>query len=65
MRIDGRPVTSTHAEIKVGQTLTLMQNDHVRVIRVLSIPLRRGPSAEAAACYEDVIAPQPIDAGYR
>jgi ribosome-associated heat shock protein Hsp15 len=37
----------------------------IRAIRVLSIPVRRGPAPEAQACYADMTAPQPIDAGHR
>ncbi len=65
MRIDGKPVMSTHVEVKVGQTIALMKHNRFRAIRVLGIPARRGPAAEAQACYEDLIAPEPIDVGYR
>ena len=65
MRIDGRPVTSIHADIRIGQTITTVLGSHVRAIRVLKIPARRGPAPEAQACYEDMIAPEPIDAGGR
>ncbi len=65
MRIDGKPVTSTHVEVRVGQTITLMQHHHVRAIRILGIPARRGPAVEAQNCYEDLIAPESIDVAYR
>ncbi len=65
MRIDGKPVMSTHVEVKVGQTIALMKHNRFRAIRVLGFPARRGPAAEAQACYEDLIAPEPIDVGYR
>ena len=65
MRIDGKPVMSTHVEVKVGQTIALMKHNRFCAIRVLGIPARRGPAAEAQACYEDLIAPEPIDVGYR
>ena len=64
-RIDGRPVTSIHADIRIGQTITMVLGSHVRAIRVLAIPVRRGPATEAQACYEDLIVPQQIDAGHR
>lgn len=63
MRIDSRPVTTIHAEIRIGQTITMVLGSHVRAIRVLAIPVRRGPAPEAQACYEDMIVPEPIDAG--
>jgi len=62
MRIDGRPVTTIHAEIRIGQTVTMVLGSHIRAIRVLAIPARRGPAPEAQACYEDMIAPESIDA---
>lgn len=65
MRIDGRPVASIRDNVCVSQTITLAVAGKVRAIRVLAIPARRGPAPEAQACYEDLIAPEPIDAGGR
>ena len=65
MRIDGRPVTSIHIDIRLGQTITMAMGSQVRAIRVLAIPARRGPAVEAQACYEDMIAPEPIDVSHR
>lgn len=65
MRIDGRPVSSIHDDVRISQTITMAIGDNVRVIRVLAIPSRRGPAPEARACYEDLIASEPIDAGGR
>jgi hypothetical protein len=33
------------------------------VIRVLALPIRRGPAAEAQSCYCDPTRTDPIDAG--
>lgn len=65
MRIDGRPVMSIREEVRASQTITFAVGDKVRAIRVLEIPARRGPAPEARACYEDMIVPEPIDAGGR
>ena len=65
MRIDGRPVTSIHDDIRIGQTITLAMGSQVRAIRVLAIPSRRGPAPEAQACYADLIASEPIDESHR
>ena len=65
MRVDGRPVISIHTDIRIGQTITLTMGSQLRAIRILAIPLRRGPAPEAQACYEDMIAPEPIDASDR
>ncbi len=54
-RIDGKPVTHAHAEIRPGQTLTFVHNGKVRAIEVLALPVRRGPAPEAQACYADRI----------
>ena len=56
-RIDGRVVERAHAEVKVGNVLTFPLNDRVRVIRVEAMPTRRGPAAEAQACYTDLAPP--------
>ena len=53
-RIAGRPIISIHAEIRVGDVLTMMMGDRVRVIRVSTLPLRRGPPAEARTCYDEL-----------
>ncbi|WP_426266088.1 RNA-binding S4 domain-containing protein [Sphingomonas sp. LHG3443-2] len=53
-RIDGRRVEKTSETVRVGATITLPLRGAVRVIRVLSLPVRRGPSPEARACYEEL-----------
>jgi ribosome-associated heat shock protein Hsp15 len=37
--------------VQAGATLVLPVGEHIEVIRVLSLPLRRGPAPEAQACY--------------
>jgi len=54
MRIDGRRVEKLAAEVRVGGTVTLPLNDKIRVIRVLALPVRRGPAAEARSCYAEL-----------
>ena len=54
IRIDGRRIDRAHAIVRPGQTITLMINDHVRVLRVADLPHRRGPPDEARACYADM-----------
>jgi ribosome-associated heat shock protein Hsp15 len=53
-RIDGRRVEKVSEAVRVGTTITLPLRDHVRVIRVLDLPARRGPATEARACYEEL-----------
>jgi len=54
IRINGRVVDKPHALVRVGDILTLPLPAGVKVIRVLSLPARRGPAAEAQAGYETI-----------
>ena len=51
IRRNGTRVLRTSQEVAVGDTLTLPLPAGVRVIEVLALPARRGPAAEAQACY--------------
>lgn len=53
-RIDGRRVDKPSDAVKVGSVIALPLQGRVRVIRVLGLPERRGPPAEARACYEEI-----------
>lgn len=54
IRIDGKRVAKPSEEVRVGSVVALPLNDNVRVLRVLSLPHRRGPAAEARSHYEEV-----------
>lgn len=54
MRISGRVVAHAHALVKVGDVLSYPAGARVRVIRIEALPARRGPAAEARACYTDL-----------
>jgi ribosome-associated heat shock protein Hsp15 len=54
LRIDGRPVDRAHAPIRQGQVLSFPLHGRVRVLRILALPKRRGPPAEAQTLYEDL-----------
>jgi ribosome-associated heat shock protein Hsp15 len=54
VRIDGRRVEKSSEEVRAGSTLALPLRGHVRALRVLCIPQRRGPASEARACYEEL-----------
>lgn len=56
LRIDGRPTTRAHAEVRVGQVLSFPLDDKVCVLRVEALPTRRGPASEARTCYTDLVA---------
>lgn len=56
LRLNGRAVDKASAAVRVGDILTFVAHGgHVRVLRVLAIPARRGPAPEAQACYEDLV----------
>ena len=54
VRIDGKRVTKPSEEVRVGSVVALPLRDQVRVLRVVELPMRRGPAAEARACYEEL-----------
>ena len=54
MRIDGKRVTKPSEEVRAGSVIALPLHGNVRVVRVLSLPTRRGPAAEARGHYEEV-----------
>lgn len=55
IRLDGRAVDRAAAPVRVGSILVFTAGDRVRALRVAALPLRRGPPAEARACYCDLI----------
>jgi ribosome-associated heat shock protein Hsp15 len=65
VRLDGRRVEKSSEEVQVGNVIALPLRDHVRILRVLELPARRGPAAEARACYEELTEanPRPSEAG--
>ncbi|QHL90083.1 RNA-binding S4 domain-containing protein [Sphingomonas changnyeongensis] len=54
MRLGGRLVDRAHLAVRVGDVLTFALHGRVRVIRILALPARRGPAAEAALCYVEI-----------
>ena len=54
LRIDGKRVTKTADEVRVGSVIAFPLHDRVRVLRVLSLPDRRGPAAEARMHYQEL-----------
>ena len=58
-RLDGKVMSKPHRAANIGQTLTFVLGDNVRVIRILALGSRRGPASEAVFLYEDLAPPQP------
>ena len=54
VRIDGRRVEKPSEDVRVGSTIALPLHGKVRVLRVLSLPDRRGPASEARLAYEEL-----------
>lgn len=54
MRIDGKRITKPSEEVREGSIVALPLHGRVRILEVLSLPARRGPAAEARACYREV-----------
>jgi ribosome-associated heat shock protein Hsp15 len=54
VRIDGKRVEKTSEPVRVGSTIALPLGNRVRVLRVIALPERRGPAAEARTCYEEL-----------
>lgn len=54
VRADGKRIEKPSEEVRVGSIIALPLHDRVRVLRVLALPLRRGPAAEASRCYEEL-----------
>lgn len=54
LRIDGRRIERSAAPVRVGSVLAFPLYGEVRVLRVETLPHRRGPPAEALACYQDL-----------
>ena len=62
VRIDGKRVVKSSEPVRVGSTIALPLHERVRVLRVLALPARRGPPAEARACYEELGIAREVDA---
>lgn len=52
VRLNGQRVKPAH-DVKVGDSLTIDRTLTESEVMVLGIPVRRGPSAEAQACYAE------------
>ena len=54
VRLDGKRVEKPSEDVRVGSVIAIPLRGKVRVLRVLSLPARRGPSAEARTCYAEL-----------
>jgi len=51
IRLSGRRIDRASTVVKVGDVLVLPMRTSVKTIEVTTLPTRRGPAAEAQACY--------------
>jgi len=54
VRINGKRVGKPSDPVRAGSIVALPLHDRVRILKVLALPDRRGPPAEARACYEEL-----------
>jgi len=61
LRVSGHVTNKAHYSVRPGDVLTFPLGPHIRVIKVLALAVRRGPSPEARALYEDLACPVSLD----
>lgn len=54
VRIDGKRVLKPSEPVRAGSIVALPLRGQVRILRVLALPVRRGPPPEARGCYEEL-----------
>lgn len=54
VRLNGKRVEKSSADVKADDIITIPVGDGAKAIRLISLPLRRGPPCEARACYEEI-----------
>jgi ribosome-associated heat shock protein Hsp15 len=52
IRINGIRVEKGSAAVHPDDVVTLPKGDDVLAVKILTLPVRRGPPAEAQACYQ-------------
>lgn len=52
VRLNGRRVNRAHMMVRQGDILTIPQGREVHVIRISTLPLRRGSAPDAQSCFE-------------
>jgi ribosome-associated heat shock protein Hsp15 len=61
LRLNRQPTDKPHARVRPGDVLTVPLHGRVRVVEVLALAGRRGPTAEAARLFREV--PEPVGQG--
>jgi ribosome-associated heat shock protein Hsp15 len=55
VRVNRQRVTKPGAPVRIGDVLTFVRNQGVRIYRVAALGERRGTAPEAQALYEDLV----------
>jgi ribosome-associated heat shock protein Hsp15 len=65
IRRNGVRIERCSAAVSIGDVLVLPVPSGVRIIRLIAMPMRRGPANEAQSCYQvlDETRPSPLAAG--
>ena len=59
VRVNSDPVRKPSTQVAAGDVLTFPAGDHIRVIRIEALGVRRGPAPEAQTLYTDLSPPKP------
>ena len=59
VRIDGKRVEKPSDDVRVGSIVALPLHGRVRILKVLSLPERRGPAPQARLCYQELAIDEP------
>ncbi len=59
LRVNGTKISKPARAVMPGDTLTFPLHQHVRLIRIEGLGVRRGPAPEARLLYTDLDPPQP------
>ncbi|MDJ1008021.1 MAG: RNA-binding S4 domain-containing protein [Paracoccaceae bacterium] len=57
LRVNAVRAAKAAHPVAPGDTLVFPQGRHIRTVRIVAIPTRRGPAAEAATLYDDLTPP--------
>lgn len=55
LRLDGRRIERSSAQVRIGSVIAFPLRGRVRVLRVEALPRRRGPAPEAATLYQELL----------
>ena len=61
VRLNHAKVTKPAHLVKPADVLTIAIHDHIRVLRVVAVGIRRGPFAQACQLYEELTSPSSRD----